>query len=277
MAAIAVEGPREHWITPQEQLKRLTAPLLTESSKYMVSALANLVVEYLSSNLTNWYTALKRLGPLPGRIPALPEDIHQILDSDCPIRSNERKPDGSRYKINDTHSLYLIPAGTLNELEARVSAYGRAHLAEYGGENPLQFRYFWDAARREHGDVRFNEPQWILISNDILPESRSTSYPEQVKMVETVNTRDFIRDEVRSPYEVPLLREAVAFAFLHKVATGESVLQAGNERNEDIYTSVQETTDNAPLAVGGFAPDGLYVASYYFAGDRIGVGVVRKF
>ncbi len=244
--------------------------MTSKGSETQVPSLTDIVVERLVEPsplppiLTNWYTALERIQALPDEIPALPRNIHQILGSNCPIHSNKR--------IGETHSLYLIPPGTLNGLEECVSAYGQTL---YPNENPLKFRYFWDAARQEHANVQFNEHQWVLISNDVLPGSRNQSYEKQAQMVADLSANSFTN------YQVPSLREASAAIFLHKVATGESLYQAGNEQNGVVYTytRVKEITQNWHLIVGGSAPSGVRVLRHSSACvvEYIGVAALQKF
>jgi hypothetical protein len=286
--------PRE-LITPQEQLNRLlkyqAQPIADPISTIISSEelgrvkdipqVADIIFQYavdLSPKLTNWHTSLQRIGALPNKVPPLPCDILQILDSKCPIRSDERKPDGTHYKLSDTHLLYLIPPGTLNELEARVRAYGSQALNDQGGRlypigNPLQFRFFADVTRWEHGNVRSHEYQWILISNDVLPGSRNKPYQEQAQRVAELNRK------ARTNYEVPSLYAAAAAYFLHKVATGESLYEEGNEQNRNIhtYTRVKETVQNCPLVIGGSAPSGVNIFYYLYDDEFLGIAALRKF
>lgn len=269
MAAMAIQagaGDQAKWITPEQQLEKWIKPnelVIAELAgtrqrpgPLPVWEVAFIVAEYaadnLSPNLTNWHIALERLTILPDKIPPLPLDIHD--------------------EVSDIKVLYLIPPGSLNELEACVSAYGQEHLAEYGGKNPLRFRYFWPVAREEYGETRFDEWQWILISKGLLVGSRNQPYAKQAQMVVKLSERAFVH------YEVPSLKAAVALAFLHKVATGESVLQAGDTQNQHryTYTRVRETTRGYRLAVGGFASDGLRVTGTYFDDHFIGVAALRK-
>jgi hypothetical protein len=281
MAIPAAQAVREDWITPKQQLEMLLRPIHAVIAEVADTALpvwelASIVAEYaadnLSPSLTNWHTALDRLNMLPDKILPLPLNICQILDSICPIRGGETKKDGTAYKVSDTHSLYLIPPDSLNELEARVNAYGQEHLAEYGVENnPLQFRYFWSAARSEHGDNRSNEFVWVLFLKDVLAGSRIKTYQKQAQMVAALSTR------VGVNYEVPTLRVTAAVVFLHKIATGESILQAGKYSDSWIFTRVQETTESYHLVVGGFSPEGLNVTDDVFGTDDAGVAIFRRF
>ena len=261
----------------QSATQCILKPIVSNGSEDSFPRLADLAADKvvkrhpLLAPLTHWYTALKLLDALPDTIPALPSNIDEILNGKCPIYKGLRKPDGTSYKVSDTHSLYLIPSGTLQELESRVKAYGEQTL--HANPNPLQFRYFWDAAYQEHADVRFEEHQWILISNDVLSESRNQSYQQQTQLVANLSAKSLLH------YEVPSLREAVGAIFLHKVATGESLYQEGNEQNNGLYTytRVPEITLGYHLIVGGFAPFGVAVCSFGNAAECVGVAALRKF
>ena len=301
---LAPPQSRESWITPQEQLEFLASPMVRqrldedETRELLESlpegiidripasvirsslksikgetghfpTLFDMVIEQLveprplPSNQTNWYTALERIGALPDKIPALPRNIHEILGSPCPIHSTDKTP----LTVGQTHSLYLLPPGSLNELEQRVSSYGQKF---FQGENPLKFGYFWRVALEEHANVQFSEPQWVLISNDVLPGSRNQNVAKQAQMVETLSKKSLTN------YQVPTLREAIGAVFLHKVATGESLYPEGNEQNgtRDTFTRVKETTQNTRLIVGGFAPSGLRVHyDFMYESERVGLHV----
>jgi hypothetical protein len=289
--------PRE-WISPQGQLNRLfeynvqsiAYPISTIISSEQlgrvkeIPEVAGIIFQYtleaLSPNLTNWYTSLQRIGALPDKVPALPWNMPQILDSKCPIRSDERKPDGTHYKLSDTHSLYLILPGSPNELETRVRAYGSQALNDQGGRlypnnNPLQFRFFGGESRREYGDVRSREYQWVLISNDVLPKSRKKSYQKQAQKVAELSKKAFVN------YEVPSLYAVVAVHFLHRVATGGIFQGEANAQNGNLYTytRVKETIHNYHLIVGSFSLPlpGVSVSGYDFDLEQIGIVALRKF
>jgi hypothetical protein len=303
MASVAIHGhfgdEHREWITPEEQLNRLfnynaqfiTYPILTSAisspglgGTKAIPGIANIIAQYaqdaLSPKFRNWYTALQLIGDLPDSIPALPRNMPQILNSNCPIRVGEKKPDGTPYQLGDTHLLYLIPPGTLNELEARVRAYGERALNDrgerlYPNENPLKFPYFVDSARKKYGDVRSNEYQWILIPNEVLPKSRNKSYLEQAHMVSELSAKALAN------YEVPSLYAAAAAYFLHQVATKESLYEAGNEQNGKIntLTRVEDTDKNHHLVVGS-TPRGLHVTDYYpseYKRKHVGIVPLRRF
>lgn len=265
----AIAAAREDWTSPQDQFLRIT--LLRELrgialKKNLPVNIPALIAKYIiDPKLTNWHTALKRLNLFPERIPRLPENIRQILYSECSIYRRRRKEDGTPYRVIDTHLLYLIPAGTLNEFEARVQAYGAEHLSEYGEENPLRIEYFW--GREQHGNTRFDEPKWVLLTEKIIPGSRYKSDEAQQRIIE------------RFQRQVPSLRAVVGVAFLHKIATGQSILQAGNEKNEYRYTCtrVREVFRGYYLVVGGFAPSGLDIDPSFRHGGIAGLAEIEDY
>jgi len=237
-------------ITSEAEHLRLIAQEV--SAKTPLFPVAYLVAQYVhNKSLTNWHTALSRLDKLPKQIPLLHLNMNQIRDGICPISG----------------SFYLIPRGTLNEFEATVNAYGQKHLAAFGGENPLQFRYFW--ARQDHGDIQFEEDEWRWMSDDILEGSRNQSYAEQAQIVAKLGAN----------FVIPSLRDAAECLLLRKVATGESLLQQGNEQNGNLstYTRVQDTAQGVHSAIGDSAPSGVIVTSTAPAPMEIGVVALQKF
>ncbi len=324
--SVAHPQPRE-WITPQEQVRRLTTPFIEEQlhregnrqrlesmpkgllypiiesvarsslkgliltdpgsgAKERVPLLFDLGVQPLFDIdplppiLTDWHTALERRRALPDKVPALPRNMPQILKGKCPVWGDEQKLDGTHTKYLDTWSLCLKTRETVNELKASVKAYGERALNDrgerlYPDNNPLQFGNFWDAARREHADVRSNdEPYWILHTNTVLPGSRNRTYREQVQMVADLSKRAFVN------FEVPSLSETATVCFDRQIARGESLYSAGNPQNVNVYTytRVKEATQGYNLVVGGSAPSGVDVYhSYGYVHESIGVAARREF
>ena len=240
-------------ITSEAEHLRLLAQEISDKS-IPIFQVAHLVAQYAhDKSLTNWHTALSRLNKLPEQIPPLHLTIDQIRDGICPIRG----------------AFYLLPRGTLNEFEAIVRAYGQKHLAAFGGENPLQFKYFWKAARQEHGDTQFNEYEWAWMSDDILEGSRDRSYERQAQMIAKLG----------ADFKIPSLRDAAECLFLHQVATGKSLLQRWNGQNRGLSTRVQEATQGSRLAIGDPTPSGVQVdfTCYFSRHGDIGIMALRKF
>ena len=238
-------------ITSEAEHLRLIAQEVSAKS-IPILHVAHLVAQYAhNKSLTDWYTALSRLGTLPEQIPPLDLNINEIIDGICPIRG----------------SFYLLPRGTLNELEALVSAYGKEHLAAFGGENPLQFIYFSDSARQDHAETQLDKDEWRWMSDDVLEGNRNRPYEELAQMVAKLGGK------LGANFEIPSFRDAAWCLFLHQVATRESVLQQGNEQNRGLstFTRVQDSR----LVIGGSAPSGVHVYGSY-GPEHIGVVALRK-
>jgi hypothetical protein len=282
--------PEGQWITPKQQLDRLHTPLVVRAGllanavvkkrneekglgrivgayERLIPGLAKIVAEYGGDDsdpkLTNWHTGLSRIHAVPARMPPLSRNIHQMLDSPCPIHKGK--------KVGETHFFMLIPQelGTLNQLTNTLRAHGQD-----------SFRYFWDTALQEHGDTPFGPTHWVLVTKDPIPGSRNKPYTEQVAKVAALTKNPF-GEKALVNYEVPSLQDFSAAVLLYKVATGESLYQTGNEQNRNVYTytRLQETTGGYHLVVGGFAPGGLVVCSDCgsHSYENIGVAGLRKF
>lgn len=247
MSALPVSSsaPNQEWITPEEQLRRLHSPLVGEVFANCVPKISEIIAGYVDGQnkaLTNWYTALFRLKALPESLPALPENINDILAAECPIYRDSRKQDGSHYTVGDTHSLYFDPFSSLEALETSVGVYADE-------KPPLRVSNLfanWKLStylmmageiRRADGRKVSNGSGWILMTHETL------GYKETERIVELSN-KGFAN------YEVPSLKNAVAFMFLDNVATRERLF---------IYDSivVQEIAAGYRLAVGPFEEDGL--------------------
>jgi hypothetical protein len=71
-------------------------------------------------------------------------------------------------------------------------------------------------------------------------------------------------------FQIPPLGEAAECILLHKVGTGDHILQKGDKQNGGLstFTRVQE---NENLAIGGFSPSGVRIASENLDIEKIGV------
>jgi len=273
LASSSSSQPQAHWITPAEQLRRLHNPMVEELSRVtpLISDLANMVAEYVGGgkSLTNWHTSLVCLNALPSKIPPLPTDIGEILESKCPIYSNdeEEKSDDAPLKVKDTHFLALIPEEfvSLNHLGGKIlEPYGKKKYV--AGYNPLKFSYFDAKGQQTYGDVKFSPTHWVLMTRNLLPRSQSKSGVPLVQLVSDLSKKAFVN------YEVPTLQETFAAITTHMVASGERLY--GTKPNN--FTYVQEKTDGFPLAIGGFCSVGVMIDSNYKSGN-VGLAALRKF
>ncbi|PIS02723.1 MAG: hypothetical protein COT85_01445 [Chlamydiae bacterium CG10_big_fil_rev_8_21_14_0_10_42_34] len=315
---------RANWITPQKQLSLAKEMAYTkldslpdilkesvidhaiksaseDSNTFnarlkTIPSLQDLTIKRLLnlSPIMDWYKALNRLNILPKKIPPLPENILHILEGPCPIYGDQKKEDGTNFKVKDTHVLYLIPEElkSLNHFEREISKpYGQTNYFIF--RNPLQFHYFRNEDRPEHGDKPFADTHWVLMSKDVLPCSRKKSWETQVDLVDNLAKKAFAK------YKIPSLQEAFAVMLLHKVATGESLYQKGDCENGVRWTytrvnetakhpprtgvwaddtRVNETAKNSHMIVGASFPNGVSVNSDYGRNDEhYGVAALRRF
>lgn len=261
--------PRAHWITPEEQLKRLPSHIaeIVSSLTPLIDNVANIVAVYTDDEpLTHWYKALNRLNALPKKIPPLPWNIGQILNSKCPIYSNQKKEDGTSYKIRDTHFLSLVPKefGSLNHLEKTIlKPYGEKEYPK--GKNPLRFGRIPDG----YGEIAFPKTHWVLLTNTALPGSWGKTWNQQIAQVGALRKKAFVN------YEIPSLQDIISARTTNLVATGDRRCQSGGEQ-DGTATRVKELTGGYPLFVGGPGPHGVYLCyDGNYANDSIGVAALR--
>jgi hypothetical protein len=249
---------KDHWITPDEQLKRVFRTAEKVSSLYLLPpVIAGIVAEYVNEPiLKNWHTFLKLLKIRVTEIPPLPEDIEQMVESDCPIYNDVLKEDGSTYKIKDTHILALVLKEyiDLDHLERNVLIpYGDETYGE--AQHPLRFSYFSTKDRQQYGKSPFSQSYWVLMTKNILPRSRNRVRSVQFALVDTLSK------ETRKQYEVPTLHQAFVAIMTHKVATGECLYDSGNDKNGHLFTHtwVNNRAYFNYLVIGGFSQYGIHL------------------
>ncbi len=184
--------------------------------------------------------------------PPLPPNIHTILESPCPFWPGK--------KIKETHLLTLIPATingaplTLNKLEELIQNPQQGHKAEY--------RYYNRDIKNEHGTTPVNQAYWVLMSRDVIPESRRKSYADQQQLV------------AQHPhYQVPQAIEAAVCILMEFVVSGVRLYG----HRPLTYTRCEQSFQGYQLIVGGLDAVGLIVYSAYVDNDYTGVGALRKF
>lgn len=271
--------PRE-WITPEEQLSRLSQPLVSRiaEAKIFPNGIADIISVYaIPSEWSNWHTALKRMNMLPDSIPALPLHITQILNSKCPIYNGQKS-------LKESGVLYLKPPGSLIELE--LKAYRSCD--QMFKQNPFTVSFAMPGDFNEMGlyrNLRSDAFEWVWLSKDILPGSKNESFKTQATRVAELSKKALVT------YEVPTLMDVITVCFLHMAATGERLYPYDHEFSYMIgdevgpHTRVQEKIlGEHHLTVGGFRRTGLCVAtdkcqhlSLKFKNVSLGMSVVRRF
>ena len=184
--------------------------------------------------------------------PPLPPNIHQILQSPCPFWSGK--------KVEETHLLVLIPQ-TVNGKVLTLDYLEQLIQKPLGGGNATKYGGYWDVLKKEHGGKPAGLSHWVLMTKDVIPNSRNKSYAQQQKLVGH-----------HADYRVPQTLEA-ATCILMEYAKGGKCLYTGDPWT---YTRCQEQTAGYQNVVGGFGPSGLHVNRDYDR-DLYGVGALRKF
>ena len=183
--------------------------------------------------------------------PPFPADIHKIFRNDCPFFPGK--------KVAETHFLTLIPEGmTLESLEA-LTLNPRQ-------ENKIGFTSKGSNTWKQFGQKPTGKTHWALMTNDVIPGSRSKSWEYQQALVARYRSQG---------YECLSCLDASVSLLIEYVQTGRRFYTD----NPWTYTRCVELENGQyPVVVGSFAPAGLEV-SYYDGGGRVilGVGAVRLF
>jgi hypothetical protein len=201
-----------------------------------------------------------------GEEPALPDDIEATLNAPCPFWPEQR--------VRDTHLLVLIPA-TVDGVPFTLNLLRRLIQCPKNGGHKTQYRSYESDVREQLGATSPAASYWLLMTRDVLPESRDRSYRDQKKLIATHASRTSL------PYEMPETLEAATAILTHYVRNGERLYS----NNPQTYTCCQESVDfeyqgeeySGPATVGEFGSSGLRVDHDYYDYDGRGVSGCRKF
>ena len=187
-----------------------------------------------------------------GDEPPLPADIASLLSSPCPFWPGKR--------VEETHLLCLIPATvngrplTLMTLRGLVQAPKKGHATQY--------RLINDGIVEQVGQQAPLKSHWALMTQDVIPGSRSMTYSEQQALLAKGG----------SGYEVPSLLEAVTCTFLTYVRFQKRLFAD----QPWTYTRCRERVGGCQTAMGGCSSAGLDVISS-FDNAALGLAALRKF
>ncbi len=120
---------------------------------------------------------------------------------------------------------------------------------KYFSASDTGYRFIWSALIQENGDKSIDKSQWVLMTKDVLPESRNKSYGEQQKIVADLAKKSLIS------YEVPEILES-AVCILSQYFGSNIRLFSDNPWT---YTRCKDKVQGYQTVVGGFAPAGLYL------------------
>lgn len=202
-----------------------------------------------------------------GEVPPLPKNIDQILQSDCPIWEGK--------KVGETHMLVLVPKviKTANgeEEPLTINNFGKL-IKPYFPDNKDKedgYRYFWTEIIKEQGDKPIDKSCWVLMTKDVLPDSRKVNYTKQQNIVAE------LAKKTKADYKVPNALAAIVSIITQYVKTSGTYLFNDNPRT---YTRCQEEIRDCQVVVGGFAPAGLLVLFFdNYDLVTIGIAALRKF
>ncbi|HPE84924.1 MAG TPA: hypothetical protein PLO43_01945 [Chlamydiales bacterium] len=196
-----------------------------------------------------------------GTEPSLPADIDKIINVPCPIWAGK--------KVRETHMLTLVPSH-VNGKQLTLESIGElvknpkegGHATKYGRYKPYG-----------NEQAHMSQNTWVLMTRDVLPDSRCKSYSGQCQLVAKLAQKS------AQPYEVPHLIEAVTSIFMEYVKTGTCLYG----RDPWTFTRCQEKALGMKayqMAAGGVAAGGGLSPHHY--GNAVtaashGVGCAWKF
>jgi F-box domain len=130
------------------------------------------------------------------------------------------------------------------------------------------YRLIWPAVIDELGDKSIDKSRWVLMTKDVLPGSRHTSYDKQKDIVANLAQKALIG------YEVPETLEA-AVCILAQYFDSNIRLFSNSPRT---YTRCKDKVQDFQTVVGGFTPSGLFIRNDFdYEYDAVGIAALRKF
>jgi hypothetical protein len=191
-----------------------------------------------------WYTYF---GGYLKDVPRLTSKIAEIMNSPCPFWPDK--------KVHETHLLVLVPQTVSNEPLTLKTLAELVRKPITGNATKCD-----SFNRGEHIDSPSPCSHWVLMTRDVIEESRNKSYKDQQLLIEKQDV-----------YEVPHILDAAVCIFMEYIRTGTRLYSYSRW----IYTRCQEKYDaNWQLVVGGFGPDGLRIDYGGLKND--GIGGCRK-
>jgi hypothetical protein len=213
--------------------------------------------------------ALKSLGEVEwkhyfgevGPAPDLPRDMATILDSACPFWPGQQ--------VKDTHLLVLIPA-KVNGKPFTLNLLGELIKSSKGGGSETQYSYYTSDVQSQVGNEAPASSYWVLITRDVLPESRKKTHAAQKKLVSA-------HASCTGLYEMPKAMEAATTILTHYVCAGERLYGNVSWTCTRCQELIRCGSSNYPVVVGSFEPSGFYVGCSYYDDYSDGAAGCRKF
>jgi hypothetical protein len=197
--------------------------------------------------------------------PPLSEDMVDILHSPCPFWAGR--------SVKDTHLLVLIPS-TVAGKPFSLNLLGELINNPKGGGHPIRYSFYDSDIQKVLGDQSPAYSYWVLMTRDVLEDSRNKEYSAQEALV-AVRAR-----ETGLPYGLPGVLEAATVILSHYVRGGERLYSD----SPSVYTRCRESVKelfsivSCPVVVGGLSAEGLFVSSGFSSQSNFsGVASIRKF
>jgi hypothetical protein len=176
-----------------------------------------------------------------GEEPALPDDIEATLDASCPFWPDR--------KVRDTHLLVLMPA-TVDGIPFSLNLLKELIERPKSGGHRTRYNDYDSRVQEQVGSNTPDRSYWLLMTRDVLPESRCKTYADQKALVAAHASRTGL------PYELPKVLEAATAILTRHVQNGERLC---SDHYRQAYMRCQElirckfgSEYQYPVVVGGF-------------------------
>lgn len=213
----------------------------------------------------------KYLGEV-GEAPPLPNNIFEILKSPCQAFPGK--------SVAMTHVLTLIPQ-RVNEKPLTLRSIENLVKKPKQG-NKTNFGFIWNRVKSQHGNKQVNESYWVLMTKDVLRDSRDNKYSQKGSIARSAMV-DELSKKTDGKYQIPKLLEATVCIFTKYVENGTYLFNT-NPRTY-IYCKEKHAVFGRwngglhPLVIGDFDQKGLCISlscsdidwSYF------GVAALRRF
>jgi hypothetical protein len=199
-----------------------------------------------------------------GEEPALPYDIEATLDAPCSFW------EGSA--VGETHLLVLIPT-KVDEVPFTLNLLKELIERPKNGGHRTQYSYYDSRVQTHIGAASPQASYWLLMTYDVLPDSRNKKYADQKRLVTDHARRTDL------PYELPSALEAATAILMHHVRDGEQLYREHPLTFIRCRDLMPYKSREYPAVVGGFGFSGLYVQNPFtcIGGHSRGVAGCRKF
>lgn len=193
-----------------------------------------------------------------GEEPPLPKNIHQILKSPCPAFLGKT--------VAQTHLLVLIPE-KVNNQPLSINTLGKLVKSLKHG-NKTCFQWIAPSIFDKYGNKPGEKSSWVLLTKNVLEESRDKSYIEQVTLAAT------FAKKIKVDYQLPRFLEISTCIFMNFINSGERIFEKDYVRTQDTLgiDSVISVGDYSYLSY-------LYVAAPFtnISHRNGGIAVIRRF